>query len=444
MKPAELEFQTLKAIGASLVADPSLAAQQLAECGLSSTDFEHPECSRLFAALSILAREQRPLDVVALTKSLGSAVRREAVVAVATSSDFGVLGERARVLRNSVARRRLVSGLEAALRIARDDSAALEQAAAEGQKALESARTAQSAGRKASADLSGLVDRLEQVQLGTHEPVLATGIHQLDETIGGLKKTLTVVGALPGVGKSALLASIVRNLSRRQVKCGVFSLEDEGEWISRRIMSESAAVPLFVLGNKSLHAGQMQRIMDAAPDIHGDLEHVILDDRPGLTTHDIVQSAREMVVTHGARAIFVDHLGEIRLGREHGDRHDLAIGQALQELRTLSKMHKVPVVVFCHVRRRDGLNVSDEPKLTDFAFSASVERMARVALGLSRPDGEETLRVSVMKQTEGKAMVAVDLEFRGPAGLVGNGRKSAAMGERYAEQETKMAAWRDE
>lgn len=443
MKPAELEFQTLKAIGASLVADPALASQQLIECGLTATDFEHPECSRLFSALAILAREQRPLDAVALAKSLGSAVRREVVVSVATSSDFGVLSERARVLRNAVARRRLVMGLEAALRVAQDESAALESAAAEGAKALASARTAQSAGRKASADLSGLVDRLEQVQLGTNEPVLATGIHQLDETIGGLKKTLTVVGALPGVGKSALLASIVRNLSRRRVKCGVFSLEDEGEWISRRIMAESASVPLFVLGNKRLHAGQMQRIMDSAGDMHGDLEHVIVDDRPGITAADIVASAREMVVTHGVQAIFVDHLGEIRLSREHGDRHDLAIGQALQELRTLSKLHKVPVVVFCHVRRRDGLGIADEPKLTDFAFSASVERMARVALGLSRPAGEETLRVSVMKQTEGKAMVAVDLEFRGPAGLVGNGRPSPAMDERYSEQEAAMSAWND-
>lgn len=443
MKPAELEFQTLKAIGAALVADPAVAAEQLAESGLSSTDFEHPECSRLFSALTILAGERRPLDVVALAKTLGNAVRREVVVAVATSSDFGVLGERARVLRNAVTRRRLVAGLEAALRIARDESASIEQAALEGQKALETARSAQSATRKASADLSGLVDRLEQVQLGNAEPVLPTGIHLLDETIGGLKKTLTVVGALPGVGKSALLASIVRNLARRRVKCGVFSLEDEGEWISRRIMSESAGVPLFVLGNKRLHEGQMRRIMDSAGDIHADLEHVLVDDRPGMTAADIVASAREMVVTHGVKAIFVDHLGEIRLNHS-GDRHDLAIAGALQELRTISKLHKVPVVVFCHVKRRDGLGVADEPKLTDFAFSAAVERMARVALGLSRPDPETTLRVSVMKQTEGKALVATDLEFRGPAGLVGNGRKSTAMEERYAEQEAQMAAWGNE
>lgn len=444
MKPHELEFAALKAIGAAMSADLEGAAQQLTESGLTSTDFEHPELSRVFSALSVLVRDRRPLDAIALAASLGSQVRREVVVSIATASDYGALPERARVLRDSVSRRRLVSALEAALRMAKDGSASLDQAATEGQKALQTARSAQSGIRKASADLMGLVDRLEQVQHGTQEPVLATGIHPLDELIGGLQPTLTVVGALPGVGKSALLASIVRNLARRRVKCGVFSLEDAGEWVARRLMAESAAVPLFVLGNKRLHPGQMQRIDEEAGNVGSDLEQVLLDDRPGLTAQDIVAAAREMVVNHGAKAVFVDHLGEIRLAEWKGERHDLAIAGALQELRTLAKLHGVPVVVFAHLRRREGLSIKDDPRLTDFAFSAGVERMARVALGLSRPEGDASLKVSVLKQTNGQANVAAALPFRGPAGLVGNGRPSGDADQHYAKQEQQMAAWRDE
>lgn len=441
LKPEQLEFQTLKALGAAIVADPGLAAQQLADTGLTSTDFENPECSKVFGALSVLVRDRRPLDVVALTHTLGASVRREVVISVSTSSDYGALPERARVLRDAVSRRNLVKGLQTALRLAQDEGATLEQAAAEGLKALDSARSAQPAVRKASADLIGLVDRLEQVQMGTQEPVLTTGIHALDACIGGLQPTLTVIGALPGVGKSALLASVLRNLARRSIKAGVFSLEDAGEWISRRLMSESACVPLFVLGNRKLNAGQMQRIMETSGDIGTDLEHVLVDDRTGMTAAEIVASAREMVVKHGARAIFVDHLGEVRLPGGYGERHDLQISGALQELRALAKMHGVPVVVFCHMKRRDGLSIADEPKLTDFAFSAGVERMARVALGLSRPQGDAVLKASVLKQTNGQANVAVELEFRGPAGLVGNGTPSKGADEHYAEQEAAMRIW---
>lgn len=444
MKPADLELATIKAIGASMAVDPSLAAQQLAEAGLLPSDFTNTEMALLFSTLSLLAAERRPLDVVALCKMLGDRVKRDTVLAVATSSDFGVLAERARALRDSVSRRRLVLGLQTALRIALDETASLEAAAAEGAKALEAARSVQTSAQDAASDLVGILDRLEQVQAGKAEPVLPTGIHGLDAAIGGLQQTLTVVGALPGVGKSALLASIVRNLARRGVRSGVFSLEDQREWVAKRLLSEASAVPLFVLGNRPLNTGQHARIEDGFNRAAVDLRNIFIDDRTGMTAQDIVASARQMIVTQGVKAIFVDHLGEVRLGP--ADRHDLAISAALQDLRALAKVHGIPVVVFAHMKRREGLSKATEPTLTDFAFSAGVERMARVALGLSRPEsdgGEEMLCVTVLKQTSGQADTSVLIPFRGAAGLVGNGERLRDPDQRYREQEAQMADWRD-
>jgi hypothetical protein len=89
----------------------------------------------------------------------------------------------------------------------------------------------------------------------------------------------------------------------------------------------------------------------------------------------------------------------------------------LRELRAIADAHRVPVVVLCHVKRRDG--VGDEPRLTDFAFSADVERTARVALALVKP-GEERQGVHVLKQTSGRNGVAVWLRFNGPAAMSTN------------------------
>ena len=127
-----------------------------------------------------------------------------------------------------------------------------------------------------------------------------------------------------------------------------------------------------------------------------------------------------MIVRHGCKALIVDHLGEIRL--ERSDRHDLDIADALQQLRALAKIYGVPVVVACHLKRRDG--GTEDPKLSDFAFSAGVERMARVALALTRGAGEDQLRVHVLKQTSGQSGVAVDLNFHSMAGMVHNGAES--------------------
>jgi replicative DNA helicase len=167
-----------------------------------------------------------------------------------------------------------------------------------------------------------------------------------------------------------------------------------------------------VLANRPLGSLQLQRFGVAVEELYQPLDKVLLDDRSGLTTAEVVASARAMVA-QGARAIFVDHLGEIRL--ERTDRHDLDIAEVLQQLRALAKTHNVPVVVLAHMKRREGSET--EPRLTDFAFSAGVERMARVALGLTRPEPGQ-LRVHVLKQTQGVADVSVDLDFEAQSGMV--------------------------
>jgi hypothetical protein len=79
---------------------------------------------------------------------------------------------------------------------------------------------------------------------------------------------------------------------------------------------------------------------------------------------------------------------------------------------------------------------SDRPVLTDFAFSAGIERVARVALGLYRP-GPETLRVAILKQTQGVADVEFDLELNNSSATVKNTDRTGARnasGEIYADR----------
>jgi len=214
---------------------------------------------------------------------------------------------------------------------------------------------------------------------------------------------------------SALVAGVLRNLSSRGVVSGLLSLEDERLWLTRRLLAHAASVPVFVLANKPLARSQQERVLECAPTLHAMLGKVLCDDRPGLTSSEVVASARRMVA-RGAKAVLVDHLGEIRL--ERTDRHDLDISDALRDLRSLAKSHRVPVVVLTHLRRREGLTVTDEPRLTDFAFSSGVERMARVALGLYRSDRDDELRCAVLKQTQGVSGVSVTLRLAAQAGVV--------------------------
>lgn len=257
-----------------------------------------------------------------------------------------------------------------------------------------------------------LVDEMEQTYRGERLPSLSSGIATLDHIIGGLAPTLHIIGALPGVGKSALVASMCQGMSRAGTKIGVFSLEDQGQWIAWRLLSSEARIPQFYLRNRPLEPSQMERVAGAAGRLYTYGENIIVDDRPGLTAPDVVQSARDMIFNHGVRCILVDHLGEVKPSRRHDTRPDIEIDESLGELRDIAKTHGVPIIVCVHLKRRQGLDPETEPKLTDFAGASAIERKARVALGLSRKPGEDTMRVTVMKQTNGPAGVSFDLVFK--------------------------------
>ena len=316
-----------------------------------------------------------------------------------------------RALHEQATRRRYLEALRVVAGMVNNAAAPLSSAVVEAQKLLTDWQDETATIQMMDASVFSLIDEVEAVQTGTVPPVLQTGIEAWDAMMGGLQPTLTMIGAAPGVGKSALVAGMLRLIAGRGVKVGLISLEDERGWLTRRLVSHYAGIPVFVLANKKLYEAQKVRLDEEAPKAFDVLAKVACDDRSGMTVQDVVASARRMI-SMGCRAIFIDHLGEISI--ERTARHDLDISDVLRELRVIAKVARVPVVVLAHMKRSD--RSDGEPRLADFAFSAGVERMARVAVGLWR-DGE-TLMCSVMKQTQGIAGLSFELKMNKAAGIV--------------------------
>lgn len=416
MTDIDIETAALRALVGEAGLSLQDAARLLDDSGVRAEDFAQPHHRALWAAMEVRIRAGEGLDVVGLCARLPQ-VPRKLVADVVVSSELGVADQRLRLVREASLRRQYLEALRTVARVVTDASQPLSQAVA-GAQSLLAGWQDESTGLRAMDDsLFALIDDLEAVQLGKRNTTVPTGIEALDAVVGGLQPTLTMVGALPGVGKSALVAAICRNLAKRGTKVGLVSLEDERGWLTRRLAAQESGIPVFALANRRLTSHEMERIQTAAGALHQYLGNVLCDDRAPLTVADVVATARRMV-SQGAKAILVDHLGEVKL--ERSERHDLDLAEALQQLRNLAKSARIPVVVVSHLRRRDGLNVDTEPRLTDFAFSSGIERMARVALGLWRGEreGRKVLNCTVLKQTQGVSGITVQLELNLNAGVV--------------------------
>lgn len=411
--PPEVEVLTLKALVGDATVSVNDALDRLDRSGVSESDFEHESTRALFAGAVAVMRNGRLPETVALMHALGDRVPRALVAEVLANWELGVSQSRLATMREAGLRRQLEAKLRAALAFVQA-GAAYGAAHGEALKMLGELDAPRTELRTLQSESAGVVDEVQAVYEGRAESTLRTGIPSLDETIGGLQPTLTILGAEPGAGKSGLMLRIVRNLAERGVKSGVFSLEDQARWMVRRMAAETSGLPVFVLQNRKLNEHQLERFGDAMNRVHALAENILIEDRKGLDAKAIAASARVMIA-HGACAIFVDHLGEVRINRT--ERHDRDIGDVLRELRAIADVHRVPIVVLCHVKRREG--VGEEPRITDFAFSADVERTARVALAVVKP-GEDRQGVHVLKQTSGVSGVALWLRFNGPAAISTN------------------------
>ncbi len=268
--------------------------------------------------------------------------------------------------------------------------------------------------------MGGIAHHLDKVQGGHNEAIIPTGIGPLDHVIGGLQPTLIVIGALPGVGKSALVSTIARNVARNGKKIGIISLEDEASWLPWRILSRESSVEQFVLRFRKLSTFQHECTAEGYTAADAYAQNIVMADgsENPMTIDDVVQTARDMVVKHDCCAIVVDHVGEIEM-ESSGDRYDLEVSRHLSRLRSVSNTYKVPVVALMHLKRREGLTVGSKPTINDFANSSGSERKSRVALGLSRSEGGDTMQIHVLKNTMGKGVgMSVEVPFQGSSAML--------------------------
>jgi replicative DNA helicase len=268
--------------------------------------------------------------------------------------------------------------------------------------------------------MDGMADHLDMVQEGKIEPIIPTGIAPLDHVIGGLQPTLMLVGALPGVGKSALISTITRNIALNGSRVGVISLEDEASWLPWRILSRESSVDQFILRFRKLSNFQKECTAEGYTAANKYAENIVMadgSDHP-MEIDRVVQTATQMVTKYGCKAIIVDHLGEIAQ-KGTGDRYDLEVSAHISRLRGIANRFGVPVVVALHLRRREGLGLGTKPNITDFANSSGAERKARVALALSRAEGGETLQIHILKNTLGKGTgMSVEVPFHGASAML--------------------------
>ena len=391
-----LDVAAMRALVGEAQVSAETARLVLDETGARAEDVEAVELRPLWAVIEARVRERQPLDVVGIRHSLRDSGEAclAAALTVLLEPELGCGRERLALLRDAGIRRRLVEALRV-VAVATKGGRPLGEVEVLLRAAPALMVSSLGRVRNASGDSIAHLNRLESAWAGRGVPRLRTGWAELDREVV-LVNNLIAIGARTGVGKSAMVAGLVRGWLGQGLKVGVLAYEDDALDMEARIIACDAGVSLLqARGDLPSSEAQRANIGDALA-AFAQVEHLLeVDDaRPNGTPADVVASMRAMV-RRGCRVVILDNMSCVRMDGPDDKRHDLLVGDALLAIRETAQALRVPAIVVGHLKRGEGR--TDEatvpPRLSDFSNATAWENFARVALGMWRADNGVAMRV---------------------------------------------------
>ena len=417
--------------------------------GLTPAEFSDSRMGRAFGAVEVLLRQGRPATASEVAEILMPGNPRAAMEALRdlraqAVPNADLLAAHASKLRHLAGLRRTHAYLSSAAEgiTPKSDANRLASDLATFAAGL---GVATSGYRLASEDVARIIEQQEAVNLGTRTPVVPTGIELLDEHITGFRNTLSLIAGAPGVGKTALMATVIENVSnafaRRRAeqlraagqtegptyggdRVGLMALEDGTEAITSRLVAKHSGLAWGAIGAIRLTDYQLEQFQLGCAEAHTVMDRVQkfeTEDGGSITASKVVGIARDWILHRRVKILFIDHLGEIAHETSERERHDLRIKAMAQELRSIAIRFSVPIVLLHHLNREAQKTTTGRPSLHHLAESEYLGRICRLALGLWPGTEEDTVHLSILKQSRGATGAAVGRT------LVLKRRKEAAM-----------------
>ena len=245
--------------------------------------------------------------------------------------------------------------------------------------------------KKSSEAAGSLVKQaLAKIQeIGNQEGMsgLQTGFTKLDALTSGWQPSdLVIIAARPGMGKTAFVISMAKNMA---IDFGhgvaVFSLEMSSVQLITRMISSETGLTSEKLrkGNLEPHEWEqlnvkVKRLSDAP---------IFIDDTPSLSVFDLRAKARRLVSQHNVRIIVIDYLQLMTAGGKAGGNREQEISMISRNLKALAKELEVPVIALSQLSRAvETRGGSKRPLLSDLRESGAIEQDADIVSFIYRPE----------------------------------------------------------
>ncbi len=241
---------------------------------------------------------------------------------------------------------------------------------------------------------------------GNEEPntTTPTGFSDIDRLLVGMSAgDLVLVGARPGMGKTAFAMNVAVNAAKKTKKnvC-VFSLEMSSEQLASRMLSSEALVDGTSLRRGALSHDDWKRLAEASAALSSC--NIYIDDTSGLTISAMRAKLHRMkniglIVLDYLQLMQSDHRVENRVQE---------VADYSRNLKLIAKELNVPLICCAQLSRGPESRNDKRPMLSDLRDSGAIEQDADMVLFLYRGEyykttgaAEEDAEVIIAKNRHG-------------------------------------------
>ncbi|WP_293893515.1 replicative DNA helicase [Flavobacterium sp.] len=232
--------------------------------------------------------------------------------------------------------------------------------------------------------------RIEEIANKEGLSGIPSGFEKLDKITSGWQPSdLIIIAARPGMGKTAFVLSMARNIA---VDFGqpvaLFSLEMSSVQLITRLISSETGLSSEKLRTGKLEKHEWEQLSTKVKDL--EKAPLYIDDSPSLSIFDLRAKARRLSSQHGIKLIIVDYLQLMTAGGSNGKgmgNREQEISTISRNLKALAKELEVPVIALSQLSRAvETRGSSKRPLLSDLRESGAIEQDADIVSFIYRPE----------------------------------------------------------
>lgn len=362
---------------------------------LSPADFYIHRNGWIWESFQHLVERQAPIDVLTVSEELerqgrlgesgGAAYLAALMNNVPTSLHAEAYGH---IVEEQAVRRRLLLAASTIAQAAHDPRMSVLEVMGEAEKAVfevSQQRLARDV-EPIKRVISEYFDRLEYIIRNPEESIgIPTGFTDLDRLLGGLQRSdLLIVAGRPGLGKSAMLLSIAKNVAQKHGKCvAMFSLEMSNEQLVQRLISQETSIDSHKLRLGEISETDWKVFTHAASTLSD--VRIFLDDTPALTPLQLRSKCRRLHLEYKLDLILVDYL-QLMGSDIRSENRVQEVSYISRYLKALARELNVPVVAAAQLSREVEKRGGKVPQLSDLRESGSLEQDSDVVMFIHRQE----------------------------------------------------------